>query len=248
MASVADEVRVRAEAKYVRTSARKARLVVDEIRGLTVPQARTMLAFMPQAAARDVAQVLASAAANAEANHGLAGDDLLVAAAYVGEGPTLKRWKPRARGRVGRIKKRTCHITIQLGPPSEGLPVPVPEEAPKPAPTRRRAKPAGEAAPTEEKPKRTRKKAVEEPAAEAAAPATQPEAGEAQATAEPAEAKPKRTRSRKPAAVEPAVDEELAGADEPAAPADVAEGAAEQPAGETSESPESPADAEESDR
>jgi len=107
---------VRAEAKWVRTSPRKARLVVEHIRGRSVPEARTVLAFTTRAAARDVEKVLRSAIANAEANHGLLGDDLYVSAAYVDEGPTLKRWRARARGRAARIHKPTCHITVKLAP------------------------------------------------------------------------------------------------------------------------------------
>ena len=107
---------VRAEAKWVRTSARKARLVLEHIRGRTVPEARTVLAFSDRAVARDIERVLRSAVANAEANHGLAGDELVVVAAYADEGPTLKRWRARARGRVARIRKRTCHITVKLSP------------------------------------------------------------------------------------------------------------------------------------
>jgi large subunit ribosomal protein L22 len=106
--------RVRAQAKWVRTSARKARIVLDHIRGRSVPEARTVLAFTPRAAATDIEKVLRSAVANAEANLGLDGDDMLVEAAYADEGPTLKRWKPRARGRVNRIRKRTCHVTLVL--------------------------------------------------------------------------------------------------------------------------------------
>src|SRR6185369_12341545 len=102
----------RAEAKYVRLSARKARVVLDHIRGRTVPEARTILAFTPRAAAVDIEKVLRSAVANAEATKGLDGDELVVLAAYADEGPTLKRWRARARGRVNRIKKRTCHITV----------------------------------------------------------------------------------------------------------------------------------------
>jgi len=105
---------VRAQAKYLRTAPRKAQLVADQIRGRTVPEARTILAFTTRDAARDMEKVLNSAVANAEANHGLVGDDLIVSAAFVGEGPTLKRWRARARGRVNRIFKRTCHITIKL--------------------------------------------------------------------------------------------------------------------------------------
>ena len=107
---------VRAQAKWVRTSPRKARLVVEHIRGRSVPEARTVLAFTARAAARDVEKVLRSAVANAEANHGLVGDDLYVTAAFVDEGPTLKRWRARARGRAARIHKPTCHITIRLAP------------------------------------------------------------------------------------------------------------------------------------
>jgi large subunit ribosomal protein L22 len=109
---------VRACAKFVHVSPRKARLVVDHIRGRTVPEARTILAFMPRAAARDVEKVLRSAVANAESNPNLRwdGDDLMIAKAYVDEGPTLKRWQARARGRVNQILKRTCHITITLEP------------------------------------------------------------------------------------------------------------------------------------
>jgi large subunit ribosomal protein L22 len=108
--------RVRAEAKWVRMSARKARVVLEHIRGRSVPEARTILAFTPRAAAVDIEKVLRSAVANAEANHGLDGDELIVAAAYADEGPTLKRWRARARGRVNRIRKRTCHITVILEP------------------------------------------------------------------------------------------------------------------------------------
>jgi large subunit ribosomal protein L22 len=114
MATPADTQRVRSQAKWVRTSARKARVVLDHIRGRSVPEARTILAFTPRAAATDIEKVLRSAVANAEANHGLDGDELVVEAAFADEGPTLKRWKPRARGRVNRIKKRTCHVTIVL--------------------------------------------------------------------------------------------------------------------------------------
>jgi large subunit ribosomal protein L22 len=109
-----DRQRVRAQAKWVRTSARKARIVLEHIRGRSVPEARTVLAFTPRAAAMDIEKVLRSAVANAEANLGLDGDDMLVEAAYADVGPTLKRWKPRARGRVNRIRKRTCHVTLVL--------------------------------------------------------------------------------------------------------------------------------------
>ena len=116
---------VRAEAKWVRLSARKARVVLVHIRGRSVPEARTILAFTQRAAATEIEKVLRSAVANAETNPLLHwdGDDLLVKAAYADEGPTLKRWRPRARGRVNRINKRTCHITIELVQnPKEGQP------------------------------------------------------------------------------------------------------------------------------
>src|SRR6476620_4619804 len=103
---------VRAQARYVRCSARKARLVLEHIRGKPAVEARSILAFQPRAAARDAGKVLASAIANAENNAGHDEDDLIVWAAYADEGPTLKRWRARARGRVNRIKKRTCHITV----------------------------------------------------------------------------------------------------------------------------------------
>src|SRR5438093_11178207 len=113
---------VRAQARWVRTSARKARVVAEHIRGRSVPEARAVLAFTPRAAARELEKVLASAVANAEANHGMVGDELVVQSAVVDEGPTLKRWRARARGRAARIKKRTCHITVLLAPMAqEGL-------------------------------------------------------------------------------------------------------------------------------
>jgi len=107
---------VRAQARWVHSSARKARLVTDLIRGRSVPEARTILAFSNRAVAKDVEKVLRSAVANAESRSDLhwSGDTLVVAIAYADEGPTLKRWKARARGRVNRIRKRTCHITIEL--------------------------------------------------------------------------------------------------------------------------------------
>src|SRR5438094_4992724 len=130
---------VRAEAKWVRVSPRKARLVAEHIRGRSVPEARTVLAFTPRAAAREIEKVLRSAVANAETNPHLNwnGDDLVVSAAYVDEGPTIKRWRARARGRVARIRKRTCHITVKLAQrPDVQLPV-EPEPRPKRAPAKR---------------------------------------------------------------------------------------------------------------
>ncbi len=165
---------VRAAAKWVRITPRKARLVVEHIRGRTVPEARTMLAFSDRAAAREIDKLLRSAVSNAEANHNLIGDDLVVKTAYVDEGPTIKRWRPRARGRAAQIRKRMCHITITLGPASTATVTRAPEPE----------------APAEEKPKRApRRKAAPKKAA--------PEA-EAETTAE-AEEKPK-PAAKKPAA------------------------------------------------
>jgi ribosomal protein L22 len=107
---------VRAQAKYVRTSARKARLVCDHIRGKDVAQARAILSFTPRAAAKDWLKLLESAVANAEHNHELVGEELKIAAVYADEGPTLKRYRPRAMGRATRIRKRTSHLTITLTP------------------------------------------------------------------------------------------------------------------------------------
>lgn len=114
MATAPDRITVRAQAKYVGISARKARVVLEHVRGRSVPEARTVLAFTQRAAARDIEKVLHSAVSNAEANHGLIGDELVVHAAYADEGPTLKRWRARARGRVNRIRKRSCHVTVVL--------------------------------------------------------------------------------------------------------------------------------------
>lgn len=121
MAKVEAPVQARAKAKYVRSSPRKAQLVAEQIRGLPVPEARTVLAFNKRAVARDIEKVLSSAVANAEANHDLIGDELFVREAYVGQGPVLKRWRARARGRVGRIHKRTCHIVVGLAELDEEL-------------------------------------------------------------------------------------------------------------------------------
>ena len=107
---------VRARARYVRVAPRKARLVADQVRGLTVPEAQTLLDFSSRGAARDIGKLIASAAANAEANHELVADDLRITAVAVDEGPTLKRWRARARGRATRIDKKTCHVKVALTP------------------------------------------------------------------------------------------------------------------------------------
>ena len=140
---------VQAVAKFVRISPRKARLVADHIRGRSVPEARSILAFTPRAAAHEIDKVLRSAVANAESNPNLHwnGDELYVKAVFVDEGPTIKRWRARARGRVNRIFKRTCHITVKLDQLERV------EAAPKTPKTE--AKPKSEA-----KPRARKKKAV----------------------------------------------------------------------------------------
>ena len=195
---------IRAQARYVRSSARKARLVLEHIRGKSAVEAQSILAFQTRAVARDAGKVLKSAIANAENNSGHDADELVVVYAYADEGPTLKRWRARARGRVNRIRKRTCHITITLSPALPGEIKPRPE---------RRPRPDDEAPAETEKPRRRRnvaapkagtaaaETAVEETAAEETAieeTATEPEAVEETAAEEQAEAKPK--RRRKPAA------------------------------------------------
>jgi len=189
MASTAipERQEVRAVAKWVRISPRKARLVIDHIRGRSVPEARTVLAFTTRAAAHEIEKVLRSAVANAEANHGLVGDNLVVSSAHVDEGLIIKRWKPRARGRVARIRKRTCHITIKLtpldgavpakaaaaaprvdeteeaAPPTESTGALTPEEKAKKAPARKPpAKPKAEKKEKEPKKRTSRKKKDEE--------------------------------------------------------------------------------------
>ena len=105
-------MKARAQAKFVRQSPYKVRRVLDLVRGLPVGEAADVLRLTRRAAAEPVAKVLASAVANAEHNHALDADALIVAEAFADEGPTLRRYRPRARGRATRINKRTCHITI----------------------------------------------------------------------------------------------------------------------------------------
>jgi large subunit ribosomal protein L22 len=160
----------RAVARHVRLSATKARRVVNLVRGLPAKEALTVLQFAPQAASEPVYKVLASAIANAENNDRLDPDALLVSAAYVDEGPTLKRFRPRAQGRAYRIRKRTCHITIEV----EAV-------APK-APVRPVAKKAAPAAKAAAPAKATEATAAEaEASTESAAPATKAAAKKAPA-------------------------------------------------------------------
>ena len=178
--STQEVTEVRAAAKWLRITPRKARLVVEHIRGRTVPEARTMLAFSERAAAREIDKLLRSAVANAEANHNLIGDDLVVKTAYVDEGPTIKRWRPRARGRAAQIRKHMCHITITLAPATTATVTRAPEpeapaeEKPKRASRRKAAPKEQEAAPkaeAETKPEAEKKPAAKKPAARKRAPA-----------------------------------------------------------------------------
>jgi large subunit ribosomal protein L22 len=136
-----------ATAKYIRMSPTKARQVVDLIRGRHVEDARRVLRFTPRAASAPVGKVLESAIANAEHNGALPADELVVARAWVDEGPTLRRFRPRALGRATRIRKRTCHIAVVVGRPEEEHEE---TEAPARKPTRRPAAPK----PDESKPDR----------------------------------------------------------------------------------------------
>jgi large subunit ribosomal protein L22 len=196
--STVETQEVRAVAKWVRMSPRKARLVARHISGRSVPEARTVLAFTQRAAAREIEKVLRSAVANAEANHGLVGDNLIVSAAYVDEGPVMKRWRARARGRVARVKKPTCHITVKLAPAADGAiaakPVPTAAVPPTPAPEPEtvqadETQPEGVAQTVEEPKEETEPEAQAEPAEE-----QEPEAAQTEAAQEP---KPKRTRRKK---------------------------------------------------
>jgi len=110
---------VRASSRYVRVAPRKARLVADQVRGLNIDRARALLRFSPRGAARDIDKVIESAAANAENNHDLVADEMRVAEITVDEGPTLRRYRPRALGRATQINKRTSHIAVALSPEEE---------------------------------------------------------------------------------------------------------------------------------
>jgi large subunit ribosomal protein L22 len=107
---------VRASSRYVRIAPRKARLIADQVRGLHIEKARALLQFSPRSAAHDIKKLIESAASNAENNHDLVADEMLVAEITVDEGPTLRRFRPRAQGRATRINKRTSHIGVALSP------------------------------------------------------------------------------------------------------------------------------------
>ncbi len=110
---------VRASSRYVRIAPRKARLIADQVRGLQIEKARALLQFSPRGAARDIGKLIDSAAANAENNHDLVADEMRVAEITVDEGPTLRRFRPRALGRATPINKRTSHIAVALSPEEE---------------------------------------------------------------------------------------------------------------------------------
>ena len=161
----------RAQARYVRVTPMKARRVIDLIRGMNAADAQAVLKFAPQAASEPIGKVLDSAIANATNNHAMDARGLVVSAAYVDEGPTMKRIRPRAQGRAYRIRKRSSHITVIV---SDGIAPVVAQPAAKP--TKAAAKPAKAAAkpakaaekPAEAAPKATAKKAAAKPAADAA--------------------------------------------------------------------------------
>src|SRR5919205_1539128 len=140
----------RAIARNVRVSPNKARRVINLVRGLPAKEALTVLQFAPQAASEQVYKVLASAIANAENNERLDPDALLVSEAYVDEGPTLKRFRPRAQGRAYRIRKRTCHITIAVEAVQVARPARKAAAAKKAAPAKKAEPAAAEPEITEE--------------------------------------------------------------------------------------------------
>jgi ribosomal protein L22 len=110
---------VRASSRYVRIAPRKVRLIADQVRGMQIEKARALLQFSPRGAAHDIAKLIESAAANAENNHDLVADEMRVAEITVDEGPTLRRFRPRALGRATPINKRTSHIAVALSPEEE---------------------------------------------------------------------------------------------------------------------------------
>ncbi|CAB4966119.1 MAG: 50S ribosomal protein L22 [Actinobacteria bacterium] len=119
----------RAQARFVRVTPMKARRVVDLIRGMSASEAQAVLVFAPQAASEPVGKVLNSAIANAANNHNLDPATLVISEAYVDEGPTMKRFRPRAQGRAARIRKRTCHITVVVESRKPVAPKPAPKKA-----------------------------------------------------------------------------------------------------------------------
>jgi large subunit ribosomal protein L22 len=210
---------VRAEAKHVRSSARKARLVLADIRGRNVLDARKQLLFSPRAVAKDIELVLRSAVTNAEVNHGLSPDDLVIHEAFANEGVTIKRFKPRARGRASRINKRTTHITILLrsltsGAIVEGAETAVPAKASSDSARAKRVAAskkseatvetvAAEVAETTDEQPAAKKPAAKKPAAKKPAAAADATTAKKPAAKKPAAAADA-TTEKKPAAKKPA--------------------------------------------
>jgi large subunit ribosomal protein L22 len=197
----------RAIARHVRVSPMKARRVINLVRGLPAKEALTVLQFAPQAASEPVYKVLASAIANAENNERLDPDSLLVAEAYVDEGPTLKRFRPRAQGRAYRIRKRTCHITVVVESVSAQQSRAARAGVAK-ATRAAQAESAAEAADggVESTPaKKTSAKAAKAPAKKAAAPDGGASTDE---TAAPAKTAKKAAKKAQPAAETPSAEEE----------------------------------------
>ncbi|MEA2306956.1 MAG: large subunit ribosomal protein [Solirubrobacteraceae bacterium] len=200
---------VRAHAKWVRTSARKARVVLEHVRGLPVADARVQLRFATRHAADDILRVLESAIANAVNNHGLEEESLVVAEAFADEGVTMKRWQPRARGRAMRIRKRTAHITILLRAaeaPTASKAAAAAEPASKTKRTRGK-KAAASAAPAEAAVVEAEAPVVTTPEAELAV-LEAPDVAESEAADKPKAAKPKaaKPRAAKPKAAKPKAD------------------------------------------
>jgi large subunit ribosomal protein L22 len=219
MATKSDAVALpgaRAVARHVRVSPMKARRVVDLVRGLPAKEALTVLKFAPQAASEQVYKVLASAVANAENNERLDPDSLLVRAAYVDEGPTMKRFRPRAQGRAYRIRKRTCHITIEVesvvaatgarrGP---AAPAGAPAKATKAAPAKAGKATEATAAPVEDaeiEDTEIEDTEIEDTTEDTAAEETEVEAEAVEETPAPAKKAAKKTSAKK--AAKPAEEE-----------------------------------------
>jgi len=183
-------VSARAVAKYVRISPYKVREVLDLVRGYPTDRAGEILKFCERDAAIVVGKLLASAVANAEHDHALVGDELFVSACFADEGPTLKRWRPRARGRATRIRKRTCHVTLVVSRlPDRELQARRARQAQGIVGDRRRRRTGGGGAaePSESRGRPTRRR-LEERAAPAATPAAQEEATVEELLTEPEEA------------------------------------------------------------
>ena len=213
-------VRVRAQARFVRFSARKARLVLDQVRGKSLRKAEATLLFSPKFASNEVLSLLRSAAANAREQHSIPADELVIDSCFADVSKTLFRFQPRARGRAGKIRKRSCHITLvlrhepQAGSATSKAAATAVAEAPK------KTSAAQATIETESKRPRTRK-AVEKPAA-----ATQP----AETVAEPSKPAARKPAAKKPVAAKPTAAKPVAAkpvaakkpAAKPAAAADVA--------------------------